>query len=227
MSRVRVFELAVLLTALAGCSARPDTPLTMAAAAGDEDQVRALLSGRADPNEPDSHGWSALHWAIRSGQIGAMRALLEAGADVDARDEGCNGWTPLMTAIHKDRTDLALLLLEAGADVDARSPGGTTGLIMAAGYGHTDTVRTLLEHGADPYAESAPGLNALWSAAGGGAIGDFADGPPLGTCFPDTIELLRERAPDLELKDNFWTSILSWLARSEECARIIDRLRQA
>ena len=69
---------------------------------------------------------------------------------------------------------------------------------MALGYGMTDTVRLLLDCGADPRAEMG-GLKARSAAAGGGAINDFADGPPLGQCLPEVIEILPARAPDLRM----------------------------
>ena len=43
-----------------------------------------------------------------------MRALLEAGADADVRQQG--GFTPLLAAAHADDAELARLLLDHGAD---------------------------------------------------------------------------------------------------------------
>ena len=36
----------------------------------------------------DMHGWSALHWAAKRGDVGAIRALVAAGAPIDARAAG-------------------------------------------------------------------------------------------------------------------------------------------
>lgn len=222
---VRLGVAAVVL-AVAGCHAGPETPWTEAAASGDTAALKRLLTTGIDPDAPDGHGWTALHWAARSGQSAVIRVLMDAGADVNGTDQGTNGWTPLMHAIHHWQRCAVRTLLEAGADVDLRSRGGATALIMAAGYGQTDIVVDLLERGADPYAEAAEGISALWAAAGGGAIADFTDGPPLGTCFPETIRVLRDRAPDLRLKNNLASRLVGWLAPLRGCGETVRLLRE-
>lgn len=215
----------ILLTLLfVGCRPMADSPLARAAAAGAQGEVEALLASGADPNAPGGRGVMPLHAAARNGRVGVIGALVRAGAAIDRRDEAANGWTPLMHAIHKNRPEAARALLEAGADPNARSRGGTSALLMAAGYGQTVIVRELLARGADPRAEMPGGQNALWAAAGGGAIADITDGPPLGTCFPATVALLREKAPDLRLGRGFATRALSWLARSPECSDLLRHL---
>jgi ankyrin repeat protein len=37
-------------------------------------------------NGRDAEGWSALHWAAAEGKISAVRLLLAADVDLDARD---------------------------------------------------------------------------------------------------------------------------------------------
>lgn len=166
-----------------------------------------------------------LHVAARKDDAAAVTALLKAGADPNYRGRETNGWTPLMHAIHKRSSRAAIALIEAGADVNARGGAGVTALIMAAGYGETDVVRALLTAGADPRAATEDGIDAVWSAAGGGAIADITDGPPLGACFPDTVAALLERAPEMRLKKGLETRALSWLARSDECRRLLARLQ--
>lgn len=53
--------------------------------------------------------------AARTGDLDAMRRLLDAGADPDERDV-LNGWTPLYHAIHKGQIDAVRLLLDRGVD---------------------------------------------------------------------------------------------------------------
>ncbi len=210
--------------ALGGCRTAPATPLARAAAAGDSAAMRDLLAAGADSDQPDSGGWTPLQWAARNGRTEAIEILAGAGARVDLPG-GRNGWTPLMHAVHKDQTEAVRALLAAGANVNARGCGGVTALILAAGYGQLETVRMLLDGGADPYSTTAGGENALWAAAGGGSIADITDGPPLGSCFPEVIDLLSTRAPDLKLEPGLKTRILGWVARSETCSRLLATLR--
>jgi ankyrin repeat protein len=56
--------------------------------------------------------------AVRHGQAGGLRAALEAGADVDAKDG--NGDTALILAANDGDAECVGVLLAAGADVDAK-----------------------------------------------------------------------------------------------------------
>lgn len=62
---------------------------------------------------------TALHMAARRGNVDVIGALLEEGADIEARDS--MGDTPLRRAVNCDKVDAAKLLLARGAD--AGSPG--------------------------------------------------------------------------------------------------------
>ena len=63
-----------------------------------------------------------LHWAISYGDADVVRMLLDAGADVNARD--CFGWISLMHAAHDEKLDVLKMLLDAGADIDAKDNDG-------------------------------------------------------------------------------------------------------
>ena len=219
----RLVLLAALAAAFAACTEKRDyTALGAAAAAGELAEVRALLEhADADPDAIAGAGWGPLHLAARLPDPAILRELLAAGADVELLDQR-NGWTPLLHAIHMRNPDAVAALLERGADVNRPGKSGITPLIMGAGYGMADTVRLLLDRGADPRGEMR-GLNALWAAAGGGAITDFTDGPPLGRCFPEVIELLQHRAPDLKMGDGVRARILAWLA-DDDCEPLVERL---
>ena len=58
--------------------------------------------------------------AARTGKTDAMRVLLEAGANVNAK-ESWGGTTALMWAVSEGHAEAARLLIDAGADVNARS----------------------------------------------------------------------------------------------------------
>lgn len=83
------------------------------------DEAQALLKDHPElARAVDGEGKTALHWmADEGGDAGFARALLEAGADVDAED--ANEDTPLHIALRGDNADVADLLLDRGADVSA------------------------------------------------------------------------------------------------------------
>jgi ankyrin repeat protein len=92
-------------------------------------------------------GKTELHRAARSGDLQSLRAQLEAGQDVNARDAA--GRTPLFDAAAAGRLDAVTLLLEAHADVKARTPGGRSVLMEAAEHGQAEVATALIEAGAE------------------------------------------------------------------------------
>ena len=88
-----------------------------------------------------------LSQAASEGEVRAVRAALEAEADVNT--SGYFGRTPLMEAAWKGHTEVVQILIEAGAELDTGDMMWTTALGYAAGEGHTEVVQALLEAGAD------------------------------------------------------------------------------
>jgi ankyrin repeat protein len=102
--------------------------------------------------------------AAHAGRLDVVRALIDAGADVNATDE--RGWGPLAKAVYNpdlDRgfADVVEMLIQAGANVEAAIGYGIRPLMLAAGYGETAVVETLLKAGADVLARNDGGLTAL------------------------------------------------------------------
>ncbi|MEA3403529.1 MAG: ankyrin repeat domain-containing protein [Armatimonadota bacterium] len=99
--------LAVVLTAVGTVVAQAD--IHQAASEGDIEQVRQLLDEGADPNDiPEEQ---ALRSAAR---VAIATALLDAGADINARD--ADGATPLALALESDYAELADLLRARGGE---------------------------------------------------------------------------------------------------------------
>ena len=84
--------------------------------------------------------------AISKGDTEKVHALLEKGADVNAKDN--NGGTALMRAAQEGQTDTLQALLANGADVNAKINDGGTALKKAKEGGHEEIVRILKEAGA-------------------------------------------------------------------------------
>jgi hemoglobin len=81
--------------------------------------VRALIRAGALVNAPGgAKRCTALHMAARRGNTDVGKALLDSGADINARDTA--GDTPLQRAKNCRKADIALLLASRGAD--ARPP---------------------------------------------------------------------------------------------------------
>ena len=77
--------------------------------------VRTLLGAGADTSAMTTTGATALHFAAGSGNAEAVAALLDHGADADAR-EPVWGQTPLMFAAAAARVETIAVLLAGGAD---------------------------------------------------------------------------------------------------------------
>ena len=100
------------------------------------------------PQPPDTlseDGLPPLCRAARLGDATSVKALIEAGADVNAPDE--QGGTPLSWATN---AETARLLVRAGADIEAADDDNRTPLAAAAELGFPDVVDFLLSLGADP-----------------------------------------------------------------------------
>ncbi len=74
--------------------ARAPGPLLKAGEIGRGDVVGLLLSLGADPNATDGEGITALHRAVQSGSLEAVRRLVDAGAGLETRERRWKG-TPV------------------------------------------------------------------------------------------------------------------------------------
>jgi ankyrin repeat protein len=67
--------------------------------------------------------------AARRGHLEVAEALLDCGANIEARDS--LGETPLRRAVNCSKSDLASLLLSRGADPHSKGSKGSTPILAA------------------------------------------------------------------------------------------------
>lgn len=103
------------------CEDSCDGDLHFAAQDGDLARVRELLAKGYSPRAFDEISYTPLHYAAKGEHIDVVRALLEAGADVNANEEERIGNTPLRAIAETCSLKMASVLVEAGAD--PRIPG--------------------------------------------------------------------------------------------------------
>src|SRR5262245_18950140 len=173
-----------------------ETALHTCAYSGNTAAARVLLAARASVDPGDSwRGQTPLMWAAAKRHPETMKALIDAGADVNARstiikwarqrtDEPRDkwlppgGWTPLLLAAREDCVKCVDVLAAAGADLNIMDPEQHTALIVALINGHYDVAGRLIDHGADLNVQDQVGQTALWAAVDAHTMPDSNRPPP-------------------------------------------------
>ena len=157
-----------------------------------------------------------IHVAAAAGDLAAIRAELDKGVDVNAKDN--EGRTPLHYAAKYATKQVVELLIPNGADVNAKDEDGWTPLHFAA---TKEIVELLINEGADVNAKNKWGGTPLhWAARGGhkeivelliakGAnvnAKNDEDGTPLHLAadrgHTEVVELLITKGADVNAKDD-------------------------
>lgn len=155
---------------------RPQAPSPSATSESRPAAPPAPARRQSGPPSNGANGYTALLFATRAGDLACVRALIDAGADVN--EAGADGLSPLVLATVRGHGALAMALLDRGANAKSDS-AGFTALHWAAGSweteltvtsitpdregeewatvaglreGRMDLVKALLAHGADPNA---------------------------------------------------------------------------
>ena len=93
--------------------------------------------------------------AARTGDVGMLVPMLDAGMPVNLADE--KGNSLLMLASYHGHLQLTALLLESGAAPDQRNARNQTPLAGVAFKGGLEIAKLLVKHGADPNADQGGG----------------------------------------------------------------------
>jgi ankyrin repeat protein len=187
-----------VVTALLSARADPnlaqptgETPLMTCARSGNVAAVKALVAegAKLDAVE-EGRGQTALMWAVAARHPQVVQALVEAGADVNARTKVSTEWvytgfryitspppnptgivvevkeggfTPVLFAAQQGDLESMRILLAGGGRVADADAEGTSALVIAAHSGHGEVARMLLDAGAEPN-DGKTGYTALHAA---------------------------------------------------------------
>lgn len=121
--------------------------------------IAALVHAGADVNARfiGEHQETPLHWAASSGDVAALDALLDAGADIEAPGAVIGGGSPLADARGFGQWKVAYRLVERGARVT---------LVDAATLGLMDRLEAHWTGGSTPTNDQV--TRAFWGACHGG-----------------------------------------------------------
>lgn len=135
-------------------AAEPELDVFEAAAVGKTERLRELLDEDAAlANAWADDGFQPLGLASFFGHVGAVRLLLERGAETNSASRNEMRVMPLHSAAATDdpeaRYEIAKLLLDHGADPNARQQDDFTPLMAAEQHGDERLRLLLVEHGAE------------------------------------------------------------------------------
>jgi ankyrin repeat protein len=109
--------LAAAVLGLAACAPKPTMSYCDAVRQKNYDELKANVRAGNSPNERCGHEGTALHVAVRAGDLEAVQILLDAGASANDRDEMSQ--TPLHVAADVGNAAILKALLAAHPDVNA------------------------------------------------------------------------------------------------------------
>lgn len=132
---------------------------------GDDGTVEAFLAGGGDATADevlfDIYGESALHHAVRGGNLKVLKLLLGAGR-MEANVPNARNETALLIACRHKSGEMVSVLIEASADPQRRDVYGMTPFLSAVfGGAAAELLQCLLQAQADVSAQDGRGVGAL------------------------------------------------------------------
>ena len=169
--------------------------------------ISGLSMAQAGPKNQPMNLNSQLMNMVNTGNINEVKALLQKGADVNAKFSGM----PLLWWAHN--ADMARLLTENGANINARDNNGNTVLMWLSGPKlNEDVARILIEKEADLNARNNEGWTALMGAADNGSAA--------------IAHLLIEKGAQVNVRDKYGRTALM-MAEQQPYYEIVHILKEA
>lgn len=175
-----------------------NAPLQEAAAADDAARVRDLLARGAQIESRGYLGRTPLVTATKNRAVDAARVLIDAGADVNAKDDIED--SAYLYAGAEGLDTILRMTLDHGADVTAVNRYGGTALIPAAEHGSISTVRMLIEAGVDVNHVNTP----VWTALHEAVV--YGDGSQR---YQDVVTALLDASADPNIRDGQGRTVLA------------------
>jgi uncharacterized protein len=203
---------AMTIASHADAAPRDDQALIALAAKGDLAGVERSIGQGASVAARDNRGRTALLAATHGNHVAVARALIAAGADVNAKDNIED--SAFLYAGAEGRNEILKLTLPT-ADLKSTNRYGGTALIPAAHHGHPETVRILLGTAIDKDHVNKLGWTALLEAV---ILGDG------GLTHTEVVQLLVGAGANVNLADRDGVTPLQHAKRRgfTEMARVLE-----
>nr|CAD7453252.1 unnamed protein product [Timema tahoe] len=150
-----------------------------------------------DVNTVDSEGCTALHAAVRGGQLEVAQLLVKRNAHINCKD--VHGYTALKYCVRNGRLDVLEFLVKNNGDINLSDENQVNLLHHAARAGQLENVKYLLKFGIDINSRDRVGFTALHHAIRNSNL--------------HIVTYLTEAKADVNLPDNSGQSPLSEAAK--------------
>eukprot|EP00930_Biecheleria_cincta_P097052 TRINITY_DN8878_c0_g3_i4.p1 TRINITY_DN8878_c0_g3~~TRINITY_DN8878_c0_g3_i4.p1 ORF type:complete len:431 (-),score=87.69 TRINITY_DN8878_c0_g3_i4:124-1362(-) len=165
LTMIRVKEVEPIDEILSLRAAKPASDSSYVTIPADQEDAKKTLAdkyGIHNTEEEGKYRKKPIHFAAEDGHAEKITLLLQAKADVNAKDQRC--YTPMHSAACYGQTEALTLLAQATADVNAKDRLGSTPMHWAASEGKTEALTLLAQAKADVNAKNQCGRTPLMIA---------------------------------------------------------------
>ena len=177
-----------------------------------KETLQAIINYGANVNAADKNSVTALMMACGRGNVEAINALLNAGADSNMTNT--KGLTCIHYAVVGGCSKQTLQpIIDHGADINAINEDDLTALMIACQKGNVEAINVLLNAGGDSNVTDTMGSTWIHHAAGG-------------ICSKVTLQAIIDRSADVNATNNHSTTALM-MACERRNAETVNVLLQA